>query len=140
MALVVKSFVPKEADVKIPKCVVESREEWTGEDNFDAKIGELFERGGPEDILTPREIGEHAQEYCEDAKDFNKNLIGRTLTALGYIRDRKPKYIKRLGKTDRCYLNIKKVCRPTTQFGFRPDRRLTSFLHPSSIMRVGLGV
>ncbi len=109
VALVVKSFVPKEADVKIPKCVVESREEWTGEDNFDAKIGELFERGSPEDVLTPREIGEHAQEYCEDAKDFNKNLIGRTLTALGYKRERKPKYIKRLGKTDRCYLNIKKV-------------------------------
>ena len=109
VALVVKSFVPKEADVKIPKCVVESREEWTGEDNFDAKIGELFERGGPEDVLTPREIGEHAQEYCEDAKDFNKNLIGRTLTALGYKRERKPKYIKRLGKTDRCYLSIKKV-------------------------------
>ena len=93
VALVVKSFVPKEVDVKIPKCVVESREEWTGEDNFDAKIGELFERGGSEDVLTPREIGEHAQEYCEDAKDFNKNLIGRTLRALGYILDRKKNQI-----------------------------------------------
>ena len=119
MALVVKSFVPKEVDIQIPKCVVESREEWTCEDNFDAKIEELFERGGSEDVLTPREIGEHAQECCEDAKDFNKNLIGRTLRALGYIRDRKPRYIKRLGKTDRCYLNIKNLWNngPSSLFG-----------------------
>ena len=83
------------------------------------------------------EIGEHAQEYCEDAKDFNKNLIGRTLRP-GYIRDRKPKYIKRLGKTDRCYLNIKRSI-PTDYPVVLSSRPTIDFISPSSsIMRVGL--